>query len=569
MAGNFLLNTSIVNFLDLLGNGKTYSVPPAQRDYSWGEEQWEDLWNDILDMRGRSDDRHYMGAVVVQTEGDREFLIIDGQQRLATLTILGLAVLASLQRLVDAGIEAGDNRERMTELRKRFIGEKDPASLVESSKLNLNHTDNGFFQDYLVQLRAPVNPRGLPKSNALLWKCFTYYCAKIGEDRDMSSKGEQLAALLSETVARQLLFILIKVDNEFNAYTVFETLNARGLELSSTDLLKNYLFSRVNAPTEKKMLERRWQSLLETVRAEHFPEFLRYHLLCEYPKIRKQRLFKIVRDRVSTVQDVFGLMDALEARAELFSALSDPHHGYWQENPDAKLPIRELKLFKSRQLTPMLFAAWEKFSPADFSRILRLASVVIFRYTVVSTLNTNALEPVSHATAKALLTGDARTPAAVFERLKPVYVDNGRFEKAFATLSITTQGQKKTLAKYILSKLETDASGRACDYETDPATIEHIFPENAPAEWDDAVSPEEGRDAVYRLGNLVLLESAINRDIGNRPYPQKVGGYQKSQYATARVLAEMAPNEWTLPLINRRQEEMAKRAAHVWRADFS
>jgi len=470
---------------------------------------------------------------------------------------------------VDAGIEAGDNRERMTELRKRFIGEKDPASLVESSKLNLNHTDNGFFQDYLVQLRAPVNPRGLPKSNALLWKCFTYYCAKIGEDRDMSSKGEQLAALLSETVARQLLFILIKVDNEFNAYTVFETLNARGLELSSTDLLKNYLFSRVNAPTEKKMLERRWQSLLETVRAEHFPEFLRYHLLCEYPKIRKQRLFKIVRDRVSTVQDVFGLMDALEARAELFSALSDPHHGYWQENPDAKLPIRELKLFKSRQLTPMLFAAWEKFSPADFSRILRLASVVIFRYTVVSTLNTNALEPVSHATAKALLTGDARTPAAVFERLKPVYVDNGRFEKAFATLSITTQGQKKTLAKYILSKLETDASGRACDYETDPATIEHIFPENAPAEWDDAVSPEEGRDAVYRLGNLVLLESAINRDIGNRPYPQKVGGYQKSQYATARVLAEMAPNEWTLPLINRRQEAMAKRAAHVWRADFS
>ena len=569
MAGTFLLNTSTVDFLDLLGNGKVYSVPPAQRDYSWEEEQWEDLWNDVLDMRGRPDDRHYMGAVVVQTKGDREFLIIDGQQRLATLTILGLAVLASLQRLVDAGVEAGDNRERMTELRKRFIGEKDPASLVESSKLNLNHTDNGFFQDYLVQLRTPVNPRGLPKSNALLWKCFTYYCGKIGEDRDMSSRGEQLAALLSETVARQLLFILIKVDNEFNAYTVFETLNARGLELSSTDLLKNYLFSRINAQTDKKTLERRWQSLLETVRAEHFPEFLRYHLLCEHPRIRKQRLFKIVRDSVSSKEDVFGLMDALEARAELFSALSDPHHGFWQENPDAKLPIRELKLFKSRQLTPMLFAAWEKCSPADFARILRMVSVVIFRYTVVSGLNTNALEPVSHAAAKALLKGDAKTPSAVFERLKPVYVDDGRFVQAFATLSIRTQGQKKTLAKYILSKLEADASKRACDHETDPATIEHIFPENAPADWDEAISQEEGKDAVYRLGNLVLLESHINRNIGSRPYPVKVGGYQESEYASAKALAKMAPNEWTLPLINRRQEEMAKRAAHVWRADFS
>lgn len=569
MAGNFLLNTSTVPFLDLLGNGKIYRVPPAQRDYSWEEEQWEDLWNDIVDMRNRPGDCHYMGAVVVQTKGDREFLIIDGQQRLATLTILGLAVLASLQRLVDADVEAGDNRERITELRKRFIGEKDPASLAESSKLNLNHTDNGFFQDYLVQLRPPINPRGLPKSNALLWKCFTYYCQKIGKDADISSKGAELAALLSETVARQLLFILIRVDDEFSAYTVFETLNARGLELSSTDLLKNYLFSRMKSEGDQEMLERRWQRLLGTVKAEHFPEFLRYHLLCEHPKIRKQRLFKIVRDCVSTLQDVFELMDALEARAELFAALSDPHHGFWQENPDAKLPIRELKLFKSRQLTPMLFAAWEKFSPADFVRILRLASAVIFRYTVVSGLNTNALEPVSHAAAKALLTGDARTPAAVFERLKPVYVDDGRFTQAFATLSIPTQGQKKTLAKYILSKLETDASGRACDHETDPATIEHIFPENAPTEWDESISQEEGKDAIYRLGNLVLLESHINRSIGNRPYPEKVGGYQKSEYATTKALAKMAPNEWTLPLINRRQEEMAKRAAHVWRADFS
>lgn len=569
MAGTFLLNTSTVSFLDLLGNGKVYRVPPAQRDYSWEDEQWEDLWNDILDMRGRPDDRHYMGAVVVQTKGDREFLIIDGQQRLATLSILGLAVLASLKHLVDIGNDPEANRERMTELRKRFIGEKDPASLVESSKLNLNATDDGFFQDRLVQLHPPLNPRGLPRSNALLWECFTYYCRKIGEHPEISSKGAELAALLSETVARQLLFILIKVDDEFNAYTVFETLNARGLELSSTDLLKNYLFSRMNAENDRKALQRRWQFLLETVRAEHFPEFLRYHLLCEHPKIRKQRLFKIVRDSVATPQDVFGLMDALEARAELFAAFSDPNHGYWQENPDARLPIRELKLFKSRQLTPMLFAAREKFSPADFARILRLAGVVIFRYTVISGLNTNALEPVSHAAAKAILTGDARTLSAVFERLKPVYVDDGRFAQAFATLSIPTQGQKKTLAKYILSRLEADASGRACDYETDPATIEHIFPENAPAEWDDALPPEEAKDAVYRLGNLVLLESPINRDIGNRPYPEKVGGYQKSRYATARALAEMAPNEWTLPLINRRQEEMAKRAAHVWRADFS
>src|SRR5579871_4299099 len=110
-----LLNTRTTNLLELLGNGRIYRVPPFQRDYSWTEEQWEDLWNDLLDLRDRLDERHYMGALVVEGQSDREFLIIDGQQRLATLSILALAVI---QRLTSTGDEA--NRERAAALRTRF-----------------------------------------------------------------------------------------------------------------------------------------------------------------------------------------------------------------------------------------------------------------------------------------------------------------------------------------------------------------------------------------------------------------------------------------------------------------
>src|SRR3990172_1803242 len=92
-----LLNTRTTNFLELLSNGRIYRVPPYQRDYSWGEEQWEDLWNDLADLRREPDERHYMGALVVEGKSDREFLIIDGQQRLATLSILALAVQAPRQ----------------------------------------------------------------------------------------------------------------------------------------------------------------------------------------------------------------------------------------------------------------------------------------------------------------------------------------------------------------------------------------------------------------------------------------------------------------------------------------
>lgn len=181
MGKSNLLNTRTANFLDLVGNGRIYRVPPFQRDYSWEEEQWEDLWNDLLEMHGKTEERHYMGALVVEGRSDREFSIIDGQQRLATLSLLGLAVIALLIQLAEKGVEPEANRERATALRSRFIGEKDPASLVESSKLFLNRTDDAFYQDYLVQLRKPLNPRGLPKSNRLLWECYCYFANCLKE----------------------------------------------------------------------------------------------------------------------------------------------------------------------------------------------------------------------------------------------------------------------------------------------------------------------------------------------------------------------------------------------------
>ncbi len=168
MAKSNLLDTRTINYLELIGNGKLHRVPPYQRDYSWSEEQWEDLWNDVVELQSDRERRHYLGALVVEGTSDREFLIIDGQQRLATLSLLSLAVIDSLVAMAGDGIDSSNNAERGRELRNRFIGEKDPASLVESSRLHLNETDNAFYQDYLIQLKKPPNPRRLPKSNRRL-----------------------------------------------------------------------------------------------------------------------------------------------------------------------------------------------------------------------------------------------------------------------------------------------------------------------------------------------------------------------------------------------------------------
>ena len=501
-----------------------------------------------------------MGALVVQAESDREFLVIDGQQRLATISVLALAIIDRLGRMADQGLDTERNLERAKELRNRFVGEKDPASLVEGSRLHLNEADDPLYQDYLVQLREPINPRGLTRSNALLWQCFRYFSDQIEKAcADAPEDGEAIAKILSETMARRLLFILITVDDELNAYTVFETLNARGLELTATDLLKNYLFSKVQVRSDIEALKRRWKHLMATVTQERFPDFLRYHLLCEHPKIRKQRLFKMVRESVETPQQAFDLLTRLEARAELFAALTDANHEYWVDLPAAKTFVRDLNLFRSRQMTPVFFAAWKRFSDDDFVRLLKLVRDLAFRYSIVSRLNPNPMEPASHAAAKAVLDGRAARPRAVFEQLRSIYVDDDKFKADFARWTIG-RSQRGKLAKYVLVHLEADASGRESDPEADPATVEHILPENPAGEWAESFPPERWDAAVDRLGNLTLLERTANRAVGNAAFAAKRAAYATSSYWLTRRITDLAPEEWTLPLLEERQRELAARA---------
>lgn len=569
MAKANLLNTGTATFLELIGNGRVYTVPAYQRDYSWTEEQWEDLWTDIEELSGRPDDTHYMGALVVEGKSDREYAVIDGQQRLATLSLFVLAVISRLQDLAATGEDPDGNRQRAEALRSRFIGEKDPASLVESSKLTLNDIDNAFYQDNLVQLRAPLNPRGLSRSNKLLWQCFSYFKAQVEAWSQVTRDGSQLARLVSETAGRQLMFIRIAVDNELNAYTVFETLNARGLELSATDLLKNYLFSRLKTSADLEALQRRWKALMATVQQERFPEFLRYHLQCEVPRVRTQRLFKLVRERVRTGEDTFALLDALERRAEVFAALFDPQHAYWIDRRDSAPFVRQLNVLRVRQMTPLVFAAWERLEPAQFAGVLRLLVVVLFRYSAVSGLNPNALERVFHEAAKGVLEHRLQGPADIFQALRSIYVDDARFEQEFARFAPDSGGQGGKLVRYILAVLESDASGRSCDPETDPGTVEHILPANPTAAWEAAFPRDAWERYVDRLGNLTWLEASLNRKIGNADLPAKLEVYPQSHYELSQRIPDQIGAEWTPEKLDARQERMAKRAVHLWRCDFS
>lgn len=266
-ATNF--NTKNDTLRKLLGNGLTYCIPRFQRDYSWGEDEWDDLWQDILGTIAEGGEpAHYMGYLVLQSTDDKTFDVIDGQQRLTTLSIIVLAALKNLQRLIGEGKEPDRTRQRMEQLRQTYIDYLDPVTLVPRSKLTLNRNNDNYYQTYLVPLAEHMPQRRIRASEHGLRKAFEWFERRVRDyvkTSTLADPGMAIAQLI-DTMSDKLFFTVITVTDELNAYKVFETLNARGVRLSATDLLKNYLFSVLHRQQEHehefKSLDDRWENMV-------------------------------------------------------------------------------------------------------------------------------------------------------------------------------------------------------------------------------------------------------------------------------------------------------------------
>lgn len=559
MAGKNLLDTSTVSLSEVIGNGKTYQVPPYQRDYSWEKDQWEDLWNDILAVH-QSGSVHYMGSIVLQDKGNKHYHVIDGQQRFSTLTIIVLAIINKLNELISNGVDADRNRERVSLLLQKFIGDKDPASLTYSSKLQLNENNNSFFQSNLLVFRAPHNLNTLQDSDRLLWESYLYFTGKVKEFFRSEEDGVVITNFLDKLIADGLLFIQIIVEDELSAYTVFETLNSRGIGLTVTDLLKNYLLS-IATEVDLPHIKNKWKKIVEIIGLDNFPVFLRHYWISKNKLIRQEYLFRAIKDSVSDSPSVITLLDSLEENARLYQALSNYADTFWGGNREIKKRIKEITLFKEKQAYSILIAAYNHLNEQDFARVLKMVSVITFRYTIIGRLHTNLKEEVYNKAAILISQQGGATILEIAEALKPLYPSDQDFKNDFSSKSISTKRGKK-LVRYILFSLENHVSEADYDFEENPGTIEHILPENGNENY-LAEFPQSIHEAfVYRLGNYTVLEEDKNNACEASPFDEKKSIFSTSQY---HLTQEIKANTWSPNSIELRQENLARYASSIWR----
>ncbi|MBY0425546.1 MAG: DUF262 domain-containing HNH endonuclease family protein [Cytophagales bacterium] len=558
--------SQFITLNSIIGNGKSYQVPIFQRDYSWNKDDWEDLWNDIEEIP--NDKTHYLGYLVLQplSEGNESYWVIDGQQRLTTLSIIALAVTALLDTWNKNGIDTNGNSIRKEKLIEKYIGNYSLSKLSISPKLTLNRNNDDYYKSWLLNYRSPSTLSKLKPSQRLLQQAFNYFYDKLETKFKDNPSGAELAeGFLEKTVGNGIVFTQIIVNNDLDAFKVFETLNARGVKLSTADLLKNYLFKLTHqlGDIDLEEAERRWQNINDTIKANDLTTFIRHYWNSKYKLERQPTLFKAIKREIKTPQIAFEFLDKLEKISQYYTAFNNSNDELWDK--EEKIHLKVLELLNVTTCYSLMISALDFLPRNEFKILIRELAVIVFRYNL-SDLNPNEAERVFSRAANDIANKTSTTAKEAILSLKNIYVGDDNFEQAFSTLTINTK-RKKELAKYILVKIENQIANKDYQPEEAVATIEHILPENPGGIWNDDFPVEIQDDYIYRLGNYALLEASINNKLDNNmSFEDKLVKYKNSSYKLSNEYCDY--EKFDPKVIALRQGRMAKIAKSIWKSAF-
>lgn len=298
-------------------------------------------------------------------------------------------------------------------------------------------------------------------------------------------------------IVDKLFFTAIEVTDQLNAFKVFETLNARGVQLSASDLLKNYLFSVVDDTkphlSEIEELENIWGKITGKLGEQKIEEYLRCYWNSFHRSVPKKNLFKTIKSSIRSKDQVFGLLRDLNDTSDIYLAIQNPEDPYWKDNPaETRKALRELKLFQIRQTYSLFLSAIKHLEPDAFKKLAKLCAVVSLRYNIIGGLNPNAQEDVYNAVALKIASTKKFLPAD----FQAVYVQDANFENDFSTKEFKNTSRNHKIAKYILSKIEVYLHGNEIDPESDLYTVEHILPENAGDTWGELSSKKSSARSI-------------------------------------------------------------------------
>lgn len=534
-----------------------FAVPMYQRSYSWTDQQVSDFWGDIRTAI-ESQSPYFLGTLVFSNELDDKLSIIDGQQRLATTVILLSAIKSKFDPIQQAEYVASY---------ANVLSPLDPEDGQKKSRIQLNAEDHPFFKWHILEAGQPKADK---KSHERIKETLSYFSSKLDEII-AENPNDWIAelALFWKFLNKQARVITVTAPNDADAFTIFETLNDRGADLTIADLLKNYLFSQSGSENIASV-QLKWQSantiLKEYQEEKSFIVFLRHLWSSMHGATRERDLFRDIKKEIKGPESALDFARQIEESARLYAALLSPDNEFWTDfSASDRGTVKNIVEFNLQQSRPTLLAVLEHFDKPEVQRTLSAMISIFVRGIIAGGIGGGQAERYLSDAAADIRSGAIKDTTALMNKLRPIVPSDTLFERAFETFSTTNN----RFARYLLLSIEKSLNNSSQpelipNEDVEAVNLEHILPRRAtPQDW-PAFTSEERSIYPNRIGNMTLLQKSTNNKIGNKPWPIKKAALATSQLLLNKAIAAEA--DWRTGEIERRQAILAKQALAVWKA---
>ncbi|MDF1831176.1 MAG: DUF262 domain-containing HNH endonuclease family protein [Porticoccaceae bacterium] len=550
--------------------GSYFYIPRFQRPYSWDDENLNDFWNDVV--VNQSED-YFIGSMVVFKKEKQQFGVVDGQQRLTTITIL-LCVIR------DYFLKVGSND--LAEGIHQLVERKDRSN--KNEYVLKTETSFPYFQEHIqkfdddpeLDVDIQTEERNLSNAHNRFNKLVGSVISAIDNDASISeenknqSKIDKLIKLRDAVLNLNLIFITL--DNEDDAYLIFETLNTRGKDLALTDLVKNHFSKHLKSRGTVDHARLKWESMLDTIHNSSSDiasdNFIYHFWSSRYEAVPLKKLFPKIKKEVTRAK-AKEYLSSLVSDSKIYRSIHESTYEWSKNESEASDSLYALQMFKLSQPTPATMSLVRAYREDKIKyRKLRdtLSAIEKFHFVftaITSSRSSGGISAMYSSFAIKLFESKDSQEASnliqeFVEKLRDKRPSLEEFKVAFKEVVYTNSNSKrKNLVRYILEKFSLHYSYKY-PVDFDELTIEHLSPQKNIGQDGWAES------SIGCLGNLIFLDQKVNGEIDTKGFLEKKTILTEKGYSLPEFI--LNANEWNPECVYKHAEEMAEIAySEIWR----
>ncbi|MHA8110405.1 DUF262 domain-containing protein [Lactobacillaceae bacterium Melli_B4] len=579
------VNPSVQSIADLFTENN-YRIPVYQRGYSWGNDQVLDLWEDLMEVVNGEQDSHFFGQLVTfNTDDDRQELI-DGQQRITTSQIL-LAVIKNTARQIQDGLDNnGDNKRIISNVYN--IEDNATAALLDPDKsspdekyrlITSKSSDEEDVQDafiHLVNNGRVIDHSHENQDNKAIKNMRNTYDKFNGwiqadlKKLQLTDRIERLERIFNSFFKK---FYVVKVlaPNRQDAFTIFETLNSRGFDLTASDIIKSHIISLLSTSDRSEVNEAsaKWNTVSNELGEDsnRINSFIRSYWAAKNSHVTVGKLYRKVIKTLNTPEDAKNFLSETEELVSLYDNLNHPEHKKYSDNYRINNILVILNKIKFTLYYPIVLSL-RHIGASDGTILLVVRKILSLcvRYRLICDKTTNLLENAFSNVATKIWNGTISSPDAIVNEIDQSDVSDSEVNAAFTTLhkSGGLKGQKRWVLDYLLASIY-DYSGD--DFVSDNEMFKKVFENNGyvPIHINNEIDLQELEDY---LGNWTLIDSHLHagKD-ANYDMHQMVKLLNESDLKSNHQLAERIQQndyQWNQADIERHQAELGKNVTEIW-----